>query len=188
MYFQPEAQQTYTLHSQIRSAFPSMSLPPELTGAMLAELGVYPVSPADPGHDPITHAARGLTPALIDGQYVQQWEIYPLDAETVAANQVAEAQRVRSEIMDGVQRYLDDFARTKTYDSILSACTYATSTVPRFASEGQYCVQSRDACWDAVAIIEAEVMAGTRPVPAGFEDIRAELPTLIWPPVDNQTP
>ncbi|EWC39047.1 hypothetical protein B597_022205 [Stutzerimonas stutzeri KOS6] len=90
-------------------------------------------------------------------------------------------EQLRREIMDGVQRYLDDFAQTKAYDNILSACTYATSTVPRFAAEGQYCVQARDACWDVVASIEAEVMAGNRPAPSGFEDIRAELPALSWP-------
>ena len=181
MYFQPETQRSYTLHSQIRSAFPSMSLPPELTDAMLEDLGVYPVMPATSGHDPITHAARELTPALIDGQYVQQWEVYPLDAETVAANRAREAERIRREIMDGVQRYLDDFATTKTYDSMLSACTYATSTVPKFQREGQYCVEKRDECWAIVARIEAEVLAGTRPAPTGFDDIKGELPVLEWP-------
>lgn len=90
-------------------------------------------------------------------------------------------EEIRREIMDGVQRYLDDFARTKTYDSMLSACTYATSTVPQFAKEGQYCVEKRDECWATVARIEAEVLAGTRPAPTGFDDIRGELPVLEWP-------
>lgn len=108
-------------------------------------------------------------------------EVVPWSAEEIAEHKAAEAQRIRSEIMDGVQRYLDDFAQTKTYDGILSACTYATSSVPKFAAEGQYCVGARDACWAAVASIEAEVMAGNRPAPSGFEDIRAELPALSWP-------
>lgn len=90
-------------------------------------------------------------------------------------------EEIRLEIMDGVQRYLDDFARTKTYDSMLSACTYATSTVPQFAKEGQYCVEKRDECWATVARIEAEVLAGTRPAPTGFDDIKGELPVLEWP-------
>lgn len=90
-------------------------------------------------------------------------------------------EEIRREIMDGVQRYLDDFATTKTYDSMLSACTYATSTVPQFAKEGQYCVEKRDECWATVARVEAEVLAGTRPAPTGFDDIRGELPVLEWP-------
>lgn len=90
-------------------------------------------------------------------------------------------EEIRREIMDGVQRYLEGFATTKTYDSMLSACTYATSTVPQFAKEGQYCVEKRDECWATVARIEAEVLAGTRPAPTGFDDIKGELPVLEWP-------
>lgn len=135
-----------------------------------------------PEHDPITQGVREIAPSLTGkGHYEQRWEVYPLDAETVAANRAREAARIRREIMDGVQRYLDDFATTKTYDSMLSACTYATSTVPKFQREGQYCVEKRDECWATVARIEAEVLAGTRPAPTGFDDIRGELPVLEWP-------
>ncbi len=107
--------------------------------------------------------------------------VVPWSAEEIAEYQDAEAARIRREIMDGVQRYLDDFATTKTYDSMLSACTYATSTVSQFAKEGQYCVEKRDECWATVARIEAEVLAGTRPAPTGFDDIKGELPALEWP-------
>lgn len=134
-----------------------------------------------PVYDRVSQAVKEVGPLLAGGVYTQQWEVVELEAKEIAERKSAEAERIRSEIMDGVQRYLDDFARTKTYDNILSACTYATSTVPRFAAEGQYCVQARDACWDVVANIEAEVMEGNRPAPSGFEDIRAELPALSWP-------
>ncbi len=107
--------------------------------------------------------------------------VVPWSAEEIAEYQAVEAARIRREIMDGVQRYLDDFATTKTYDSMLSACTYATSTVSQFAKEGQYCVEKRDECWATVARIEAEVLAGTRPAPTGFDDIKGELPALEWP-------
>ena len=79
-----------------------------------------------------------------------------------------------------VQRRLDDFARTKTYDSMLSACTYATSTDSVFAAEGQYCVSARDATWKAANVILNAVLTGERPVPA-WEEIEAELPELAWP-------
>ena len=32
-----------------------------------------------------------------------------------------------------------------------------------------------------LAIIMGEVQAGTRPMPAGFADIEADLPVLAWP-------
>ena len=80
-----------------------------------------------------------------------------------------------------IQKRLDDFAKTRNYDGILSACTYATSTVPKFAAEGQYCVQARDATWAAGYALMDEVLAGTRPVPTSIADIESELPELVWP-------
>lgn len=80
-----------------------------------------------------------------------------------------------------IQDRLDAFARTRNYDNILSACTYATSTVPKFAAEGQYCVDARDATWSAAYEMLTEVEQGTRPVPSSIADIEAELPALEWP-------
>ena len=82
---------------------------------------------------------------------------------------------------DAIQARLDDFARTRNYDGILSAATYATSAVPKFAAEGQYAVQARDATWAAAYQILAEVQSGTRPMPSSPEDIFPELPALQWP-------
>lgn len=80
-----------------------------------------------------------------------------------------------------IQRRLDEFAKTRNYDGILSACTYATSTVPKFQAEGQYCVNARDATWAAAYTILAEVQNGQRPVPASIADFVDNLPALDWP-------
>jgi hypothetical protein len=80
-----------------------------------------------------------------------------------------------------VQERLDEFVRTHGYDNILSACTYATSTVPKFASDGQYCVEARDATWAAAYAILDDALAGNRPMPGSIEEIEGELPTLVWP-------
>ena len=108
-------------------------------------------------------------------------EVYPLPVEEVAANQAAAAQALQQSVVDATQRRLDDFARTRNYDGILSACTYATSAVPKFAAEGQYAVQARDATWAALYQFMADVQAGTQPVPSGFEDVEPLLPALEWP-------
>lgn len=84
-------------------------------------------------------------------------------------------------IIDATQRRLDDFARTRNYDGILSACTYATSLVPKFAAEGQYAVQARDTTWAALYALLARVQAGEVPAPASFDDVVSLLPTLEWP-------
>lgn len=90
-------------------------------------------------------------------------------------------EEVQAAIVASVQNRLDAFARTRNYDGILSACTYATSAVPKFQSEGQYCVNARDATWARLYELLAEVQEGTRPMPSGYSDIEPELPTLAWP-------
>ena len=79
-----------------------------------------------------------------------------------------------------VQKHLDDFARTLGYDGILSAATYATSTVPKFKAEGQYAVEARDATWAKCYEVLAAVEAGSHPMPT-LDELLAELPALVWP-------
>ena len=93
-------------------------------------------------------------------------------------SQVAEA--IQAEVIKSTQLRLDTFAQTRNYDGILSACTYATSAVSKFALEGQCCVTSRDATWAALYTILAEIQAGTRPMPTSYADIEPLLPALTW--------
>jgi hypothetical protein len=79
-----------------------------------------------------------------------------------------------------IQKRLDDFAKTRGYDGVLSACTYATSGNMHFSAEGQYCVTARDATWAKCYEILDAVQGGTRPMPT-LEDILLELPVLAWP-------
>lgn len=90
-------------------------------------------------------------------------------------------EQIMAKIVEATQKRLDDFARTRNYDNILSVCTYATSTVPKFKAEGQYCVAARDTTWAKLYEILSEVQAGTRPMPSGFADIEPLLPPLEWP-------
>lgn len=88
---------------------------------------------------------------------------------------------LQERVVTATQQRLDDFARTRNYDGILSACTYATSVVPKFQAEGQYAVQVRDATWAALYALLDEVQAGTRQVPESFDDVTPLLPVLEWP-------
>jgi hypothetical protein len=90
------------------------------------------------------------------------------------------AEKQTADFVAKVQSRLDAFARTRSYDGILSACTYATSMNPKFAAEGQYCVQARDATWAKCYEILSAVQSGQRPVPT-WEELEAELPMLQWP-------
>lgn len=86
-----------------------------------------------------------------------------------------------------IQLWLDEFAQTRGYDHINSACTYATSTDPTFRAEGEYCVALRDATWRTGYALLAEVQAGTRPVPTE-DELKALLPigSAEWPTPNAQ--
>ena len=88
--------------------------------------------------------------------------------------------RLIAEYTGAVQKHLDDFARTRGYDNIMSAATYATSTVPKFKAEGQYAVEARSATWAKCYEVLAAVEAGSRPMPT-LDELLAELPVLKWP-------
>jgi hypothetical protein len=90
-------------------------------------------------------------------------------------------EEIQNEIVNKVQDRLDSFARSKGYDGILSACTYATSSIVKFKVEGQYCVDSRDRTWGALYQILAEVQSGNRPIHESYQDIEKDLPVLAWP-------
>jgi hypothetical protein len=99
---------------------------------------------------------------------------------TAFVNPPRPPEEIIAEFTARVQERLDAFARTRGYDGILSACTYATSTNPKFAAEGQYCVQARDATWAKCYEILNAVQFGDRQVPT-WEELEAELPHLEWP-------
>jgi len=89
-------------------------------------------------------------------------------------------ERIIQELTAAVQAHLDATAKTRNYDGILSACTYATSTNTTFAAEGQAAVAWRDACWATCYGIMNAVQLGTRAIPTATE-IVAEMPVMVWP-------
>jgi hypothetical protein len=89
-------------------------------------------------------------------------------------------EQIEAEFVAKVQSRLDTFARARGYDGILSACTYVTSTVSKFAAEGQYCVQARDATWAKCYEILNAVQSNQLPVPT-WEELESEPPVLQWP-------
>lgn len=134
------------------------------------------IEQAPPAFNPNTHQAKPAAPVVDDAArtLTRGYTLVELSADAAAA-------KVTKEVTVATQRRLDDFARTRNYDGVLSACTYATSPTAKFSAEGQYCVEARDATWAKLYEILAEVQAGNRPMPGGYADIEAELPALVWP-------
>lgn len=199
MWIRPDTFQVYHSHAEIRGSVPGISLPSVLTEDALLSLGVLPLSVAPPPEfNPVTHQLTETPPVLVDGVWQKGWQVTSLfeeytDAEGVlhtveqqeAAALMLAAQQaaleVQQAIVEATQKRLDDFAKTRNYDGILSGCTYATSAIPKFQTEGQYCVGARDATWAALYQILADVQAGTRTMPTGYADIEPDLPVLTWP-------
>lgn len=134
-----------------------------------------------PEIDPATQTVFRDGCELIDGQWQYKWTVRDLTPEEIAVHQASQIAALTKSITDATQARLDTFAKTRNYDGILSACTYVSSTITKFATEGQYCANARDATWAALYTIMSEVEQGQRPLPASYEDIEPELPQLVWP-------
>lgn len=164
--------------AELRKSNPNISFTRNPTNEELMAFNVFPVKQTEPPpYNPKTHKLELITPVFIDNNWQQQWSLVELTLEELAE----QAQALQNSIVAQTQQRLDSFASTRGYDGILSATTYATSTFPKFAIEGQYCVLARDTTWAKLYSILEEVKAGIRPVPGGFRDIEGELPHLEWP-------
>ena len=77
MYYQPSANQVFTLHGEIRSALwasASVIFESVITDAALAEAGVFPLRSEQPGAQPGEIVEPG-TIEQIDDAWVQQWTV-----------------------------------------------------------------------------------------------------------------
>lgn len=157
---------------------PQVSFPSEITEATKSIYSVFPVQPTPlPVFNYLTHKVVEDYPVEQNSIWVQSWMIVPLTEEELQRR----VHGLTTQIVQATQERLDTFARTRNYDGILSACTYATSNVPKFSREGQAAVNLRDATWAALYQILEDVQTGKRNAPMGFQDIEADLPALEWP-------
>lgn len=86
------------------------------------------------------------------------------------------AQEIKAEITNAIQSMLDDKAKAKGYDNIVSACSYAGYDNP-FRAEGEAYGLWRALCWSkAYEILEA-VETGIRPMPT-ISEVLEEMPAL----------
>lgn len=199
----------FTLHADIRYELwkAGKEAPGVLTDEYLASVGYQVLMPVRPAYDPITQYLAPRTGALVNGVWTKNYDVLALDPAIVANNcqqltsltpeitailqgagllapiQARMVVNLQTSIVNATQARLDTFAQTRGYDGILSAATYASSTIPKFAAEGQACVNGRDQTWEKLYEILGEVTAvpPTRPMPTGFADIVGDLPALVWP-------
>lgn len=119
-----------------------------------------------------------------DGVVIQVWDERDRTKEEIQELLVEKPKLIellQLKIMTATQQRLDDFARTRNYDGIISLCTYATSQNVNFKAEGQYGVAARDATWSKLFDIFATVEPEKKPAFTSYADIKDHLPVLAWP-------
>jgi hypothetical protein len=179
---------------ELRKRNPDTSFPAIWDSSVCEFLNVSPILLApQPEHTELEIVVKEGAITDSKGNWFENWVVKPMfsdikdekgkvvttKAEQEAAFLSTKLEQLKASIVVSVQSRLDDFAKTRNYDGILSACTYATSSVAKFAAEGQYCVEARDNTWSTLYTILTEVEAGTRTV-SSFADIEADLPVLEW--------
>lgn len=166
----------YTIEN-LKQDNPQISFPQEMPDELLKTYGVYIVVDTD-------------APLVASNQIAEKngckfnadksrWEIDWKVREKTLSEQQQENTQLKNNIVSVVQSNLDNFAKQKNYDSILSLCSYASSTIQKFKSEGQLGVSLRDSTWDKLYQILADVESGKRDIPT-IDEILSELPALVW--------
>lgn len=166
--------------ADLQAQYPNSSVPYNWSDAFKAAEGIVNViTVGSPSHNPLTQTVEESNPVFVSER--NRWET----AWTVRSKTSGELAQtiadIQTSIVAATQARLDDFAKTRNYDGILSLCTYATSSVTKFATEGQYGVNVRDLTWATLYTIMDQVQAGTRPMPTGYTDVEPLLPALSWP-------
>jgi len=186
--------ETYTI-GQLRKDNPNTSFPKQIPPATLEAYGMFPVfDTPKPTTGELQTAVKDGYELDAKGNWVVKWRVQDMFSDQVDENGTviktkAEqeaaylAERHEQKVIEytnAVQNHLDSTARDKGYDSIMSLCTYATSTNSKFAAEGQAGVAWRDAVWTDCYTILANVESGVRTAPT-VEELIAELPQIVWP-------
>lgn len=156
---------------------PNISFAVHMSPEDLISWGLYVVHPSPYAEfNPLTHRLTETNPVFDGEKWVQQWSIEVLSTEENAAK-ISEA---KERIGIQAQQRLDNFAKTRGYDNIVTACTYASSQNTTYQTEGQRCVDLRDAVWAALSTIFAAVDAKQREMVSNIHELDAELPELTW--------
>jgi hypothetical protein len=130
-----------------------------------------------------THTQKAVEGTPVKDEYGiwrQTWNVVELEGEERETAIKKEQFDYNSKLMFICLERLDKFAHKRGYQSMLNACSYATSKNDIYRSDAQYCVDLRDATWESFFEIVNPIITGTNPriTPEELENL---LPPLKWP-------
>jgi len=163
--------------TNLKKKFPNMSFPVKITSTSLpTNIVIVKIDPK-PEVNLLQKVVQNTpTYSSTTKSWTSTW--------TILDKTEAEIQASFADVYDIVRQQtqilLDEFAQTRGYDNIVSACSYATSTNLAFAAEAQRCVELRDITWATLNQYYADVNAGIEPLPSTIDEILSNLPALTW--------
>lgn len=162
-------------YGDLRSDFPQTSFPSDLENADLSDFGVFHVTQVPAPTVDYTQVVTEGEPLNVGGNWTQVWIV----RDATDAEESAALDEIQASYESAIQAHLDSTARSRGYDNMISACSYASGSHPKFSVEGQDCLAWRSAVWETAYQIMTDVRAGTRPLPT-LQDVMAELPPMAW--------
>lgn len=128
MYLHEETGAYPVTEKTIRDTFPNTSFPtPFVAPAGYVEVAAT----ALPTYDPIMQAVREAAPLLMGEKYLQQWEVYNLDATAIAANQAVARQAAVDVAKFNRQSEVDNLKVTVTTGKVFDGNESAQSRMAR---------------------------------------------------------
>jgi|GEM_PF-3578502 hypothetical protein len=85
------------------------------------------------------------------------------------------------EFEENVLKYLDNVAKERGYDDIISLCSYATSSNEQFRKEGIAGNEFRDKVWIKFFELSEQIKNGERDLRISSETLCKLLPEIVWP-------
>ena len=150
--------------------------------ADISFLGWHEVVETDkPVYDPLREILMwNIERTRITGEdvYRRVWSVHQLPQSEINERLKEQSEIIKQAFVNKVQSRLDAAAQSLGYDHIISAATYSTSAVSKFANEAAALIALRDDSWQFMYSLLEEVSAGQRPLPSSFDEIEPDLPRL----------
>lgn len=115
-----------------------------------------------------TTATRITVNAKTGETVTETYEIPDPTPEEIAAEAARQKAEMAKRLTDAVQAHMESVARSKGYDNLLSACSYA-AVANAFQAESLKFVEWRSNCWITCHDVMADVEAGNIAVPTESE-------------------